>query len=43
VCVIGPTTEATATRSGLKVSAVAADHTVQGLARALTELFVGDS
>jgi len=43
VCVIGPTTEAAATRSGLKVSAVAADHTVQGLARVLTELLVGDS
>ncbi len=43
VCVIGPTTESAATRSGLKVSAVAADHTVQGLARALTELLAGDS
>jgi uroporphyrinogen-III synthase len=43
VCVIGPTTESAATRSGLKVSAVAADHSVQGLARALTELLVGDS
>ena len=43
VCVIGPTTESAATRSGLKVSAVAADHTVQGLARVLTELLVGDS
>jgi uroporphyrinogen-III synthase len=43
VCVIGPTTESAATRSGLKVSAVAADHSVQGLARVLTELLVGDS
>jgi uroporphyrinogen-III synthase len=43
VCLIGPTTESAATRSGLKVSAVAADHTVQGLARVLTELLVGDS
>jgi uroporphyrinogen-III synthase len=43
VCVIGPTTESAATRSSLKVSAVAADHTVQGLARVLTELLVGDS
>jgi uroporphyrinogen-III synthase len=43
VCVIGPTTESAATRSGLKVSTVAADHTVQGLARALTELLAGDS
>ncbi len=43
VCVIGPATEAVATRSGLKVSTVAADHTVQGLARALTELLAGDS
>jgi uroporphyrinogen-III synthase len=43
VCVIGPTTESAATRSHLKVSAVAADHTVQGLARVLTELLVGDS
>jgi uroporphyrinogen-III synthase len=43
VCVIGPTTESVATRSGLKVSTVAADHTVQGLARALTELLAGDS
>jgi uroporphyrinogen-III synthase len=43
VCVIGPTTESAATRSSLKVSAVAADHTVEGLARALTEQLVGDS
>jgi uroporphyrinogen-III synthase len=43
VCVIGPTTESAATRSSLKVSAVAADHTVQGLARVLTELLAGDS
>jgi uroporphyrinogen-III synthase len=43
VCVIGPTTESAATRSGLKVSAVAADHTVQGLAHVLIELLVGDS
>ena len=43
VCVIGPTTEAAATRSGLKVTTVAADHTVQGLAHALTERLVGDS
>lgn len=43
VCVIGPTTESAATRCGLKVSAVAADHTVQGVARVLTELLVGDS
>jgi uroporphyrinogen-III synthase len=43
VCVIGPTTESAATRSSLKVSAVAADHTVQGLARVLTELLVSDS
>ncbi|MGH9132944.1 MAG: uroporphyrinogen-III synthase [Ilumatobacteraceae bacterium] len=43
VCVIGPTTEAAATRAGLKVNAVAADHSVQGLARALTELLAGDS
>jgi uroporphyrinogen-III synthase len=43
VCVIGPTTESAATRSRLKVSAVAADHTVEGLARVLTELLVGHS
>ena len=43
VCVIGPTTEAVATRASLKVSAVAADHTVEGLARVLTQMFVGDS
>jgi uroporphyrinogen-III synthase len=43
VCVIGPTAASAATRSGLKVSAVAADHSVQGLARVLTELLVGDS
>jgi uroporphyrinogen-III synthase len=43
VCVIGPTTESAATRSSLKVSGVAADHTVEGLARVLTELLVGDS
>jgi uroporphyrinogen-III synthase len=43
VCVIGPTTEAVATRASLKVSAVAADHTVQGLAGVLTRMLVGDS
>jgi uroporphyrinogen-III synthase len=43
VCVIGPTTESVATRLGLKVSAVAADHTVQGLASALTQQLADDS
>ena len=43
VCVIGPTTEAVATRAGLKVSAVAADHTVHGLARVLTQILGGAS
>ncbi len=43
VCVIGPTTESAASSVGLKVSAVAADHTVEGLARALTQLLAGDS
>ncbi|MCH7606822.1 MAG: uroporphyrinogen-III synthase [Chloroflexi bacterium] len=40
VC-IGPTTAATAKELGLKVDLVATQHTVEGLADALTQYFAG--
>jgi uroporphyrinogen-III synthase len=38
VCAIGPTTAAVAERAGLKVTAVAADHSVPGLVELVTRL-----
>jgi uroporphyrinogen-III synthase len=38
VCAIGPSTAAAATRAGLKVTAVAADHSVPGLVELVTRL-----